>query len=101
MVHVAVPGLPVVTEVVPQPVFVLHVTDPLTSCARPLLARPVNARRSIAPLRPFTSPYWPSIVAVNVTDVPYVDGFALEATAVLEVACVMLKLLLCELLELV
>jgi hypothetical protein len=39
------------------------------------------------------------MVAVNVTDCPTVDGFWLEPTDVEEVACVMLKLLVCELLE--
>jgi hypothetical protein len=90
-VHVAVPGLPVVTGVVPQPVFVLHVTVPLTSCGFvPFLP---DASRF------FASPYSPSIVAVNVTDCPYWEGFTLEATDVLEVACVMVKLLVCELLD--
>jgi hypothetical protein len=37
-------------------------------------------------LRPFTCPYCPLIVAVNVTGWLYTDGFALELTAVLEVA---------------
>ena len=74
MVHVAVPGLPVVTGVVPQPVFALHVTVPVTSSA-------------FGPFgRPFNSPYSPLIVAVNVTDCPYADGLPLEVTTVPDVA---------------
>jgi hypothetical protein len=52
-----------------------------------------------SPLRRTTRPYSPSMVAVNVTCWPRVEGFWLEPTDVLEVACVMLKLLLCVLLE--
>jgi len=74
VVHVATPGVPDVTAVVPQPVFPLHVTVPETFCG------------FACPLRPFTCPYCPLIVAVNVTDWLYTEGFALEATAVLEVA---------------
>ncbi len=74
MVHVAVPGVPDVTVVVPQPVFPLHVTVPVRFCG------------FACPLRPFTCPYCPLIVAVNVTGWLYTDGFALELTAVLEVA---------------
>jgi hypothetical protein len=44
-------------------------------------------------------PYSPSIVAVNVTDWPTTDGFWLEPTDVLDVACVMLKLLVSVLLD--
>ena len=86
--HVAVPGLPVVTAVVPQPVFELHATVPLTSWACPA----TNPRPRTAPLRPFTSPYCPLIVAVNVTGCPYVDGFVPEVTVVVDVADVMIKL---------
>jgi hypothetical protein len=50
-------------------------------------------------LRRTISPYSPSIVAVNVTDSPTTDGFWLEPTDVLELACVMLKLLVCGLLD--
>jgi hypothetical protein len=48
---------------------------------------------------PFTFPFSPLIVAVNVTDCPYEDGFALDVTDVLEVAVLMVKLSVCELLE--
>jgi len=74
VVHVAVPGFPDVTAVVPQPVLLLHVTLPLTFCD------------FACPFRPFTSPYCPLIVAVNVTDCPEIDGFALEVTTVAAVA---------------
>ena len=68
VVHVAVPGLPDVTDVVPQPVFPLHVTVPVTVIG-------------FAPFfRPRTCPFAPLIVAVNVTDSPYVEGFSPEAT---------------------
>jgi hypothetical protein len=77
VVQVAVPGFPEVTEVVPQPVFVLHVTDPLTSSARtPSECTP-----------PFLiKPNCPEIVAVNVTDWPYTDGSVPEVTTVAAVA---------------
>ena len=68
VVQVAVPVGPDVTVVVPQPVLALHSTLPLTSSG-------------FAPfLRPFTNPYWPLIVAVNVTDWLNAEGFRLEAT---------------------
>jgi hypothetical protein len=56
VVHVAVPGLPEVTVVVPQPVSELQETVPVTA----------------SEWIPFflISPYWPLIVAVNVTDWP-------------------------------
>jgi hypothetical protein len=59
VVHVATPGFPVVTGVVPQPVFALHVTVPLTSWGFPFPFRPLR-----------TSPFSPLIVAVNVTGCP-------------------------------
>jgi hypothetical protein len=71
VVHVATPGLPDVTVVVPQPVFVLHVTFPVTSFGFAC---------------PLTSPYWPLIVAVNVTLCPNVDEFRLDVTTVPAVA---------------
>jgi hypothetical protein len=58
VVHVATPGFPGVTGVVPQPVFALHATVPVTTC-------------DFTPLRvfrPFTLPFSPLIDAVNVTD---------------------------------
>jgi hypothetical protein len=51
VVQLAVPGVPEVTGVVPQPVFELQVTLPVT----------------VMGLLPFTCPYWPGIVAVKVT----------------------------------
>jgi hypothetical protein len=71
-VHVATPGLPGVTVVRPQPVFALHVTVPLTSCR-------------FLPFD-FTNPYSPPIVAVNVTDCAYTDGFTLEPTVIVTLA---------------
>jgi hypothetical protein len=71
VVHVATPGLPDVTVDALHPVLVLHVTLPVTffgfAC-------------------PLTSPYWPLIVAVNVTLCPNVDGFRLDVTTVPAVA---------------
>jgi hypothetical protein len=57
VVHVAVPE---VTEVVPQPVFALHVTVPVTTCGRP----------AVRLLRFFALPNASLIVAVKVTDCP-------------------------------
>jgi hypothetical protein len=92
VVQVATPGLPEVTVVVPHPVFVLHVTVPVAfCCCTPPLSNDV--------LRPLTSPYSPLIVAVNVTDWPKTEGFRLEVTTVAAVACVMLKLFVCGLLD--
>jgi hypothetical protein len=75
VVQVATPGLPLVTFVVPQPVFELHATVPLIACC--------FARRLTDP---FTCPYSPLMVAVNVTDSPNVDGLRLEVTTVAAVA---------------
>jgi hypothetical protein len=75
VVQVAVPGFPDVTDVVPQPVFELHDTDPVTSSEW----MPRDAR--------FSNPYSPLMVAVNVTDCPYTDPLGrLEATDVPAVA---------------
>jgi len=82
--------LPDVTAVEPHPVFALHVTLPVTICGFFLLA--------LAPL--FTLPFSPLIVAVNVTDCPKFDGLPLVLTLVVEVAELMVKLPVCELLEL-
>jgi hypothetical protein len=60
VVQLAIPGLPDVTGVVPQPVLPLQVTDPVTSFR--FTPRLLTA--------PFTSPFSPLIVAVNVTDCP-------------------------------
>ena len=114
MMHCAVPGLPD-TVLGLHPVFALQVTVPVIppagtgGCACPFWVKPLwgaapllitlTLPPSNAPLRPLTSPYSPSMVAVNVTDWPTSDGFWLEPTDVVEVACVMLKLLLCVLLE--
>jgi hypothetical protein len=68
--HVAVPD---VTFVVPQFVFELQLTVPVTSC-------------DFTPFLRVARPYCPLIVAVNVTDCPYVVGLPLETTEVLEVA---------------
>lgn len=78
-----------VTLVVPQPVGVPQVTVPDTSCD------------FTRPLCPFTRPYWPLMAAVNVTGWPKPDGVPLEVTTVVVFAPAMLKLLVCELLELV
>jgi hypothetical protein len=51
---------------------VLHVTVPLTSCR-------------FLPFD-FTNPYSPPIVAVNVTDCAYTDGFTLEPTVIVTLA---------------
>jgi hypothetical protein len=74
VVHVAVPGLPDVTVDALHPVLPLHATVPVTF------------RDFACPFRPFTSPYCPLIVAVNVTDCPEIDGLALEVTTVAAVA---------------
>jgi hypothetical protein len=72
VVQVATPGLPDVTFVVPQPVFELHATVPVTFGA----CLPA----------PFISPYSPLIVAVSVTDCPKTEGFRLDVTTVAAVA---------------
>jgi hypothetical protein len=90
VVQVAVAGLPD-TLLELQPVFALHVTVPVTTCC--FTPRLVT--------RPFTSPFSPLMVAVNVTDWPKFDGFALEVTAVVALAWLMAKLLVCELLDVV
>ena len=87
VIHVVVPGVPEVTGVVPQPVFELQVTVPVTTCERTF------------PLR-LIAPYWPGIVAVNVTDCPYADGFWLELTVIVpEPAWAIAKFPLCGLIE--
>ena len=63
-----------VTALELQPVFPLQLTVPVTSSGFTLF-----------PLR-LTRLYSALIVAVNVTDCPYVDGLPLELTLVLEVA---------------
>jgi len=73
-----------------HPVFALHVTVPVGCIGRiPLLPG----------FRPFTSPVSLVIVAVNVTDPPYVEGFRPELTLVVEAFDPMLKLLVSGLLE--
>ena len=57
-----------VTAVVPQPVFALHATVPVTSSGFLPLA--------LAPLRPLSRLYSPLIVAVNVTDCPKIEGLS-------------------------
>jgi hypothetical protein len=69
-----------------QPVFALQVTVPVTS-------------RGFLDLLPFTAPFSPLIVAVNVTCCAYADGFGLEVTVMLEVAELMVKLPVCGLVE--
>jgi hypothetical protein len=79
--------VPEVTWVVPQPVFELHCTVPVTTCDRTF------------PLR-LIAPYWPGIVAVNVSDCPCADGFWLEPTVIVpEPAWVIEKFPLCVLFE--
>ena len=98
VVHVTVAGR-LVTGLELQPVFVLHVTEPpvgLSGCIPRWFMLPTGK----APLRTLMSPYSPSIVALNITDCPTSDGSRLEATDVLEVAPLMLKLFVCALLEL-
>ena len=73
VVQVATPGLPAVTLLVPQPVFELHVTVPVTVC-------------ELTPECPLISPYCPLIVAVNVTDCPKTEGFKPEVTTVAALA---------------
>ena len=75
LLHVAVPGLPGVTLVVPQAIFALHATVPVIASGLPLLF-----------LCPLTFPFSPLIVAVHVIDVAYVLGFGLQATLVVDVA---------------
>jgi hypothetical protein len=75
VVHVAIPGLPDVTVLVPHPVFALQVTVPVSP-----------------------EPDAGVIVAVKVTLCPYGDGFGNEVTAVVVLVWVMLKLLVCGLL---
>jgi hypothetical protein len=58
VVQVATPGLPEVTVVVPQPVFVLQVTEPVTTC------RFAPALRAL----PLTLPFSPLMVAVKMSD---------------------------------
>jgi hypothetical protein len=59
-----------------HPVFALQVTVPVGCIGfMPFF---------LAGLRPLTSPVSVVIVAVNVTDVAYVDGFGVEVTAVVE-----------------
>jgi hypothetical protein len=91
VVQVATPGYPL-TVLVLQPVFELQVTLPVTSFDFTLPLRPA---------RPFTPPFSPVTVAVNVTDCPYVDVLLFEddATDVLDVAALMAKLFVCELLD--
>jgi hypothetical protein len=79
-----------VTVLVLQPVFELQLTVPVTS---------FDFTRPLRLLRPFTKLFSAAIVAVNVTGEPYVDGFTFDVTAVVVVAWLMVKLLLCELLD--
>jgi hypothetical protein len=58
---------------VPQPVFELHATVPVTTFG-------------LRVVRPFTSPVSLVIVAVNVTDWPWIDGLELDETATLPLA---------------
>jgi hypothetical protein len=88
VVQVTVGGR-LVTGLTAHPVFALQVTLPLVTPSGPaFLLLPVLA-----------IPYSPSIVAVNVTDDPYPEGFVppVSETEVLEVALVMLKLSFCGL----
>jgi hypothetical protein len=74
-----------------HPVFALHVTVPVGCIGfMPFF---------LAGFRPFTSPVSLVIVAVNVTDPPYVEGFRPELTLVVEAFDPMLKLLVSELLD--
>ena len=63
------------TVLAAQPVFALHVTVPLGS---------IGFIPFLLGLRPFTRLFSLVIVAVNVTDDAYVDGFGVEVTAVVE-----------------
>jgi hypothetical protein len=73
-----------------HPVFALHVTVPV-GC--------IGFIPFLPAFRPFTSPVSLVIVAVNVTDVAYVDGLGVEVTVVVEFDPVMAKLLLSGLLD--
>jgi hypothetical protein len=83
VVQVATPGYVPVNVLGAHPVFALQVTVPVGCIGRiPFLPG----------FRPFTSPVSVVIVAVNVTDPPYVDGFRPEVTVVVEFAPVRVKL---------
>ena len=73
VVHVATPGYAPDNVLAAHPVFALQVTVPVGCIGRiPFLPG----------FRPFTSPVSLVIVAVKVTDPPYVDGFRPEVTVV-------------------
>ena len=76
--QVAIPGLPL-NAVVPQPVFMLHVTPP------------VGANRTM-PFLVRISPFSPVTVAVKVTVCPYTDGLVLEATVVVVLPALIVSL---------
>jgi hypothetical protein len=83
VVQVATPGYAPDNVLAAHPVFALQVTVPVGCIGRiPFLPG----------FRPFTSPVSVVIVAVNVTDPPYVDGFRPEVTVVVEFAPVRVKL---------
>jgi hypothetical protein len=65
--------LPVTVDAL-QPVLALQVTDPVGS---------IGFIPFFPNFRPFVNPFAPLIVAVNVTDCPYVEGFRLDATLTL------------------
>jgi len=86
VVQLAVPTRPTgshVTAVLaqPEPVFALHATVPVTSIGFRVLRRPLTKLFSAL------------IVAVNVTDCAYVEGFGVELTLVVVDAPLMEKLL--------
>jgi hypothetical protein len=59
-------------------VFELQVTDPLRTAGFLPMTCPL----------PFTAPVSLVIVAVNVTDCPYVDGLLFDETVTIDFACV-------------
>jgi hypothetical protein len=79
VVQVATPGLPE-TVLGAQPVFALQVTLPPGS---------IGFIPFLLGLRLFTRLFSPVMVAVNVTDCAYVDGFGVEVTAVVVLARLM------------
>jgi len=90
VVHDATPGYAPDNVLAAHPVFALQVTVPL-GCIGCMFFLPA--------LRPFTSPVSLVIVAVNVTDPPYVEGFRPELTLVVEAFDVIVKLSVSGLLD--
>jgi hypothetical protein len=91
VVQVATPGYVPVNVLGLHPVFAPQVTIPVGCIGfMPFF---------LAGFRPFTSPVSLVIVAANVTDVAYVDGFGVEVTVVVVAFAPTVKLLVSGLLE--